>query len=130
MSSQSTILLVDDSPDHLMVLGDLLESAGYHVLSAEDGTSGIQRAGHAKPNLILMDVRMPGWDGYETCQYLKTQADLREIPVMLMSSHRDDEGIEEAVAAGGVDFVRKPFRRQEVLKKVQTHLALQEISRP
>ena len=123
MCDKPTILLVDDSPDHLIVLSDLLESAGYHVLFAENGTSGVQRAGHAKPNLILMDVRMPGLDGYEACRYLKTQADLREIPIMLMSAHRDDEGMDEAVAAGGVDFVKKPFHRQEVLTKVQTHLA-------
>ena len=125
MDGHSTILLVDDSPDHLMVLSDLLESAGYHVLSAENGPMGVQCAGHAKPNLILMDVRMPGLDGYEACRYLKTQSDLREIPVLLMSGHRDDEGMDEAVEAGGVDFVRKPFHRQEVLEKVQTHLARQ-----
>lgn len=124
MHNKPTILLVDDSPDHLIVLSDLLEAAGYHVLFAEDGTSGVQRAGHVKPNLILMDVRMPGLDGYEACRYLKAQADLREIPVMLMSAHRDDEGMDEAVAAGGVDFVRKPFHRQEVLSKIQTHLAI------
>ena len=124
MPHKPTILLVDDSPDHLVVLNDLLEAAGYHVLFAENGMSGVQRAGHAKPNLILMDVRMPGLDGYEACRYLKTQADLREIPVMLMSAHRDDEGMDEAVAAGGVDFVKKPFHRQEVLTKVQTYLAL------
>ena len=123
MPNKPTILLVDDSPDHLMVLSDFLEASGYRVLFAENGTSGVQRADQARPNLILMDVRMPGLDGYEACRYLKAQANLREIPIMLMSAHRDDEGMAEAVAAGGVDFVRKPFHRQEVLSKIQTYLA-------
>ena len=124
MKSKPIILLVDDTPDHLLILSDLLEAADYQVIFAESGTSAIERASHAKPNLILMDVRMPGLSGYATCRLLKTQTDLRDIPVVFMSAQRDHQGLEEAIAVGGVDFLRKPFHRQEVLTKAQTHLSV------
>lgn len=125
MSHKPIILVVDDTPDHLIILSDLLEAAGYHVLVAESGAGGIERAGHANPNLIFMDVRMPGLSGYATCRYLKAQPDLRDIPIVFMSAHRDRGGLDDAIAVGGIDFVRKPFDRQEVLTKVQAHLQIQ-----
>lgn len=122
MNDKPTILLVVHTADHLIILSDFLETAGYHVLSAMNGTSDIQRAGYAKPNLILMDIRMPDMSGYAACQYLKTQPDLQDIPVVFMSAHQDSEGKDQAIATGGLDFEKKPFHRQEVLTKVQMSL--------
>ena len=126
MHDKLSILLVDDTPDHLMILSDILVAAGYQVLFAENGPSGIERAGYGKPNLIFMNVRMPGLSGYATCRYLKTRPDLRDIPVVFMSAYREPECLSKAIEAGGIDFVRKPFHRQEVLTKVQTHLPIHE----
>ena len=80
MSNSPTILLVDDTPDILLVMGDLLECMGYTVLYAENGESAIQRTLTTTPDLILLDIQMPGLDGYATCQTLKTLAALRDVP--------------------------------------------------
>ena len=122
MSTHSTILLVDDSPDTLALLGDFLEDVGYHVVYAEDGESAIQRAMSTNPQLILLDIRMQGMDGFSTCRMLKSLAHMREVPVLGMSTYYDQEVRRKIRAAGGVDFVSKPFHLSSLLSMIQTYL--------
>ena len=117
-----TVLLVDDSPDNLLILGDILIDAGYEVVYAENGLSGLERTRHMRPDLILMDVRMPGMDGLEACRSLKQQQDLQDIPVILMSSQRGGSLRQEALAAGGTDFWEKPISIDHLRKTLKNVL--------
>ena len=124
-ASQPTVLLVDDSPDNLLIMGDILIEAGYEVVYAENGLSGLERTRHVKPDLILMDVRMPGMDGLETCRSLKQQQDLENIPVILMSSQRGDALRQKALSAGSTDFWEKPINMDYLRKTLNNLFPLQ-----
>lgn len=119
-----TILAVDDNAANLGVISDHLKQCGYRVLVARDGESAIERAAYGKPDLILLDVLMPGMDGYETCQQLKAQASLAEIPVIFMTALSDTSDKLRAFQCGGVDYITKPFQREEMLARVKTHLII------
>ena len=121
-----TILIVDDNPLNLSVVVDHLEDHGYHVSVAQDGLEALKRAELIKPDLILLDVMMPGIDGFETCRRLKTSATTCAIPVIFMTALADIHDKVAAFAAGGVDYVSKPFQIEELLARVATHLALRE----
>ena len=111
MSHSPTILIVDDTPEVLMILGDLLEFSGYNILYAESGESAIQRVRTTTPDLVLLDIRMPGIDGYATCRRLKSIDAFHDVPVLFMSTHFDLEVWEQVKAVGGSDFLIKPFKR-------------------
>jgi DNA-binding response OmpR family regulator len=120
--SGSTILTVDDVPTNLDVLSHTLEESGYDVLVAVDGETALKVAASTLPDLILLDVMMPGIDGYETCRRLKADPSLQEIPVIFLTARDDIQGLVEGFAAGGEDYVVKPFEKQEVLVRIRTHL--------
>ncbi len=130
-ASQSTpvVLMVDDTPANLGVLYELLSEAGYDVLVAEDGESALERTAYAQPDLILLDVMMPGIDGFETCRLLKERPDTREIPVIFMSALSDTVDKVKGLRLGAVDYVTKPFQHEEVLARVHTHLTVQRLRR-
>lgn len=107
--AKPTILLIDDSPDNLQILGDILSEAGYEVMFAESGLSGLERTRFMKPDLILMDVRMPGIDGLDACRTFKEQDDVQDIPVVLMSAQRGGTLRQEALNAGSLDCWEKPL---------------------
>ncbi|HEY9839735.1 MAG TPA: diguanylate cyclase, partial [Candidatus Obscuribacterales bacterium] len=119
-----TLLLIDDKPTNLDVLSQVLVKEGYRVLSKKSGLSGIEQAGRSLPDLILLDVMMPGMDGYETCRRLKADARTAAIPVIFMSalSQTDDKIL--GFAAGGVDYITKPFQVEEVQARVHNQLTL------
>jgi len=119
------ILIVDDIPANLAVAVDYLEANSFHVMVAQDGEEGIERARLVQPDLILLDVMMPGMDGYETCRRLKMSESTRDIPVIFMTALADVNDIVTAFAAGGVDYVTKPFQVEELLARITTHLTLQ-----
>jgi formate hydrogenlyase transcriptional activator len=121
------ILVVDDTPTNVTVLLGHLNRAGYKVLVAADGTSAIEQARYARPDLILLDVMMPGLDGYRTCERLKDDARTSSIPVIFMTALDEVEDKIKAFAAGGVDHITKPFHAEEVLVRVRTHLELQRL---
>jgi DNA-binding NtrC family response regulator len=127
--SEARILLVDDQPANLDVLCDLLEAQGYGVLFAPDGSVALKSAARALPDLVLLDVMMPGMDGYETCRRLKADATTRDIPVIFITARDVQEDVVRGFAAGGVDYIAKPFREGEVLVRLQTHLRLSRIAR-
>jgi len=126
-AGKPTILIVDDTPANLGVLFDLLSTAGFDVLVAEDGASAIERAAYARPALILLDILMPGMDGFATCATLKERADTREIPVIFMSALSETDQKVHGFHLGAVDYVTKPFQHEEVLARVTTHLTLYQL---
>lgn len=115
ITAKQTILMVDDGPANLGVLFDLLRGAGFAVRVAEDGASAIQQIEYARPDLILLDVQMPGIDGFETCRRIKTQPTSREIPVIFMTAARDTADKVKGFQLGAVDYITKPFEHEEVL---------------
>jgi len=125
----TTLLLVDDTPDNLLVLSDMLTDAGYRVLCAESGERALECAQLGQPDLVMVDVRMPGMDGFETCRRLKNLADMKETPILLTSAHVTSEVWRDALASGGSDVLLKPFTNLEVLTRVDLHLQLRHFQR-
>lgn len=121
-----TILIVDDMPINLAVLVDHLESAGHQALVAQDAEDALKRASLMRPDLILLDVVMPGIDGFETCRRLKAAESTRDIPVIFMTCLGEAANKVEGFEAGGVDYIIKPFEIDEVLARIKTHLSLRE----
>jgi two-component system, sensor histidine kinase and response regulator len=128
-----TILIVDDIPTNLSVLMQLLGTTGYKVLVATDGESAVQQAEYALPDMILLDVMMPGIDGFETCRRLKASQITQDIPVIFMTALSDTVDKVYGFQLGAVDYVTKPLQHEEVIARVNTHLTLhrqkQEIER-
>lgn len=121
-AAQGIVLIVDDTPDNLALLSDALDMAGYMVLVALDGASALERMQRRRPDVVLLDAMMPGLDGFETCRRIKAQAELADIPVLFMTALCDSEHVVEGFAAGGIDYVTKPIRTDEVLARVAAHL--------
>ncbi|MDM8551369.1 response regulator, partial [Desulfobacterales bacterium HSG2] len=126
---EHTLLIVDDHPRNLAVIVDYLEDHGFPVLVAQNGESGIRRAGYARPALILLDVLMPGMDGFETCRRLKADEATKDIPVIFMTALSDTVSKVKGFEAGGVDYITKPFQVKEVLARVKTHLSLRNMQK-
>ncbi|NJS37025.1 MAG: response regulator [Brachymonas sp.] len=122
VTEQPVVLIVDDVPDNVSLLHDAMEQAGYTVLVALDGASALQRAAQALPDVILLDARMPGMDGFEVARRLKADAETSHIPIIFMTSLTETEHIEAALAAGGVDYVTKPVKPREVIARMRVHL--------
>jgi len=120
--SQTDVLLVDDSAADLRVLMEMMNLKDLRISVALSGERGYQQAILLKPNLILMDVRMPGMDGIATCRQLKAHPAVRSIPVIFLTSANDLAERLEGFAAGAVDYIGKPFEVQEVLARVGVHL--------
>ena len=116
------ILIVDDVPANLDVLVQALGKGGYNILVASDGETALEVASDSQPDLILLDVMMPGIDGYETCRRLKEQPALAAVPVIFLTARDDLAGIVQGFEVGGLDYVTKPFKREEVLARIRTHL--------
>ncbi len=128
-TARSNILLIDDSPTNLQLLVGMLQEHGYRVRPVTDGEHALRAVRSEPPDLILLDVTMPGIDGYEVCRRLKADPDTAEIPVLFISALAGIEDKVRAFAAGGVDYVSKPFHLAEVLARVHTHLELRRQQR-
>jgi signal transduction histidine kinase len=126
---EGTILAIDDQPSNLRLLMEALEREGYQTVVALDGEEGLQRAEFVRPDLILLDVHMPGLDGFETCRRLKARAATADIPVVFMSALADVPDKLAGFAAGGVDYVTKPVDGAEVAARIRTHLQLDRLRR-
>lgn len=120
---QDIVLIVDDVPSNIAVLSDALDAAGYMVIVALDGPSALERLQFVTPDIILLDAVMPGLDGFEVCRRLKRLESARHIPVIFMTGLTETENVVRGFAAGGVDYVTKPIRTDEVLVRIETHLA-------
>ena len=124
-----TILIVDDVPANLEVVGRHLERHGYCAVVAQGGEEGIERAELVRPSLILLDVLMPGVDGFETCRRLKERESTRDIPVIFMTALTDTADKVTGFEVGAVDYVTKPLDGAEVLARIGTHLTLDSLRR-
>ena len=123
MTNKDTkILIVDDQPANLRLLAQTLESEGYKVLTAPNGEIALKVAPRAQPDLVLLDVVMPGIDGFAVCRQLKENAETQEIPVIFITARTEQEDIVQAFEMGGVDYIQKPFQEAEVRVRVQNHL--------
>ena len=121
-NASDVVLVVDDVPDNLSVLHDALDEAGYTVLVATNGEGAIQRAVQAVPDVVLLDAVMPGMDGFEVARQLKARPETAHIPIIFMTGLTETEHVVAAYRAGGVDYVTKPIRPQEVLARMTVHM--------
>ena len=120
MSAQ--ILGVEDQEDNRRILRDLLSSGGYQIIEAVTGEEGVQMAGAHSPDLILMDIQLPGLDGYEATRRIKSKPALAGIPIIAVTSYALSGDDSKAKEAGCDDYVSKPFSPRALLQKVQAHL--------
>jgi formate hydrogenlyase transcriptional activator len=127
MIERSTILIADDNPSNLDVLLKCLSRDNHRVLVAEDGASAIERARQAQPDLILLDVMMPGLDGFETCARLRAEASTQRIPIIFMTSLGELDDKVRAFELGAQDYITKPFQVPEVLARVSTQLQIHRL---
>ncbi|MBD2578029.1 response regulator [Oscillatoria sp. FACHB-1406] len=127
MSSQGRILVVDDTPANLEVIGEMLAEVGYTIATAIDGERALKRVQTHPPELILLDVQMPGIDGFETCRRLKADPKTADIPIIFITALSDTDSKVKGFAVGAVDYIAKPFQEQEVLARIKTHLQLQQL---
>lgn len=121
---QASILIVDDQPVNLGILVECLKAAGFKTLVAANGEWALQQIDQIQPDLILLDVMMPGIDGFETCRRLKANATTREIPIIFMTALADLGDKVKGFEVGGVDYITKPFQQEEVLARVRTHVTI------
>ncbi|MBW4671176.1 MAG: response regulator [Cyanomargarita calcarea GSE-NOS-MK-12-04C] len=128
-ASKGIILVVDDTQINLEVLFALLDDSGFKVLIAENGESAIQKANYALPDLILLDILMPGIDGFETCRRLKQNEATKAIPVIFLTAMADTVDKVKGFNLGAVDYITKPIHPEEVLARVETHLKLQTLTK-
>ena len=120
----SKILIVDDNPVNIDFLVELLKE--YDARTVLDGVSALEAVEEERPDVILLDISMPGMDGFEVCQKLKESARTKDIPVIFLSASHDTESIVRAFDVGGVDYISKPYNTQEVLIRLQTQLKLKK----
>lgn len=126
--SSIRILLVDDNLTNLKVLSESLRGQGWTTLVAEDGASALEQVEYASPHLILLDVMMPGMDGFETCRRLKAKATTATIPVIFMTALSDAVDKVKGLELGAVDYITKPFQQEEAIARIKLHLKLAELT--
>ena len=129
MEALSSILIVDDAPENLTMLTSMLTGQGYHVRPAINGQIALQAIRKLPPDLILLDIVMPGMDGYEVCRQVKADATTRDIPVIFMSARQETLDKVKAFEVGGIDYITKPFQVEEVLARVETHVTLRNLQK-
>ncbi len=126
---KEVIMVVDDNPTNLRVLIELLDGRGFEVLVAVDGEGAISQVDYARPDLILLDVMMPGIDGFETCRRLKELEGLEDIPIIFMTALSEVIHKVRGLKCGAVDYITKPLQQEEVLARIRTHLTLAHLNK-
>ena len=127
--NKETILIVDDVPANVSFLYQFLIRENFKVLLAQNGKGAIQKAVDAKPDLILLDIMMPGMDGFEVCQALKNREDTRDIPIIFMTALAETVDKVKGLSLGAVDYIAKPVQHEEVLARIATQLNLRQLQR-
>lgn len=126
--NQQTVLIVDDQPNNLQVLSDTLSAANLQVAVALDGESALEQTQHFQPDLILLDIMMPGMDGFETCQRILDNPKTHDVPILFMTALSDIDYKSRSFSMGAVDYITKPFQQQEVFARIQVHLRLRAMA--
>ncbi|MDF1656259.1 MAG: hybrid sensor histidine kinase/response regulator [Verrucomicrobiales bacterium] len=124
---EETILIVDDEPKNIQVVGTTLAAFGYDFMAAASGEQAVQRIEARVPDLVLLDIQMPGMDGFEVCRSFAKLPEMAGVPVIFLSANDDKNFVVRALEAGGVDYVTKPFNKAELLARVRTHLDLKRV---
>lgn len=125
--SAGRILVVDDNTANIDVMLTFLEMEGYDISIATSGKMALHVASHDHPELILLDVMMPNMDGFETCRLLKDNPTTATIPIIFVTAKKETTDIVQGFQAGGVDYISKPYRQEEVISRVRTHLQLRRL---
>jgi DNA-binding response OmpR family regulator len=120
----STILIVDDLHSNRVLAQRVVESAGYQVITADSGKLALQLVSTQKIDLILLDIMMPGFNGFDTCRVLKQNTLHVDMPIIFLTALEDAQSLSKAFELGGVDYITKPFQRIELLAKIKNHLEL------
>ncbi len=126
-SRKSLILIVDDTPANLEILSKALKESGFIVAVETDGEGALEQVSYHRPDLILLDVQMPGIDGFETCRRLKANPETKDIPIIFATALNDITHKVKGLTVGAVDYVTKPFQQEEVLARVKVHLQLYQL---
>ncbi len=126
-SGDQKILIVDDTPANIDVLDLFLEKEGYKISIAQSGESALDLAARISPDLILLDVMMPGIDGFETCLSLKSSEKTKDIPIIFITARNEPADIVKGFSVGGVDYITKPFSQEEVCARIYLHLKLKTL---
>jgi len=127
--SKGIVLIADDSPDSLEMLNEALINEGYTIFVALDGQQAISIAERMSPDIIIMDAIMPNLDGFEACKQLKTNRELRDVPVIFMTGLSNSEDVIKGLEAGGVDYVSKPVNLDVLIARIQVHLRNSRLTR-
>ena len=123
------VLIVDDTPANIDVLCELLGPEGCNIAMAPNGEIALRIVSRSQPDIILLDVMMPGMDGYEVCRQLKADPATENIPIVFITARNETAGVIEGFRAGGVDYITKPFQGEEVLVRLKTHLRINQLTR-
>ena len=126
-SPKKLVLVVEDNPTNVVLLEDLLNKNGYEVGIASDANQAFEFINNKYPDLILLDVMMPGMNGFEICEELKSNIETRHIPIIFLTAKTATEDIVQGFKVGGVDYVTKPFKKEELLARVNTHIEIKTL---
>ncbi|NJM14273.1 MAG: response regulator [Bacteroidales bacterium] len=124
MEQNIHILIVDDNQENLRVVSNYLKDNGYKLALAQDGINALEIVKNNKIDLILLDIMMPDMDGFEVCEKLKENPDTKNIPVIFLTAKTDTEDIVKGFHMGGVDYITKPFKKEELYARVNNHVEL------
>ncbi len=127
LDSDNTVLVVDDNKVNVGIIRQMLRRRGFSVLTSDSGAEALAIARKIKPGIILLDIMMPDMDGFETCRRLKNDAATADIPIIFLSALDDTENKVHAFEVGGVDYITKPFQKNEVLARVDVHLRMRRL---
>lgn len=119
-----TVLIVDDNLNNVKIIALTLRPLNYKIVITTNGNSAIEMVERTKPDIVLLDIMMPGMDGYETCKIIKSKKENENIPVIFLTALNEKENIVQGFDAGGVDYITKPFNKDELISRVKTHLEL------
>lgn len=120
------IIIIDDNTVSLVLIAKILSNAGYKPVTTDDTSGAIEKIRHEKPSMIILDIEMPGINGFELCRKIKTQDDLKDIPVIFLTANQETDTMVEGFQSGGVDFITKPYRKEELYARVHNHIELAE----
>lgn len=126
-NKKNLILIVDDNSENVKLLGTLLINKGYDVGVSSDGYKALKFVKNIQPDLILLDIMMPGMDGFEVCEKIKSNLKTRSVPVIFLTAKSSTEDIVKGFKVGGVDYISKPFNREELIARVNTHIEMKRL---
>jgi len=121
-SKKDIVFIIDDNPENIKVLGNLLEKNGYDPVVFLNAKIALESIRKKRPEIILLDIMMPEMDGYEMCQILKDDASFKDIPVIFLTGKTDTEDLVKGFDLGAADYVKKPFEFAELLARIKTHI--------